>query len=206
MLSKKPSIHPTALVKDSVLGAWTEVGARTSIKETEMGDYSYVVNDSQIIYAKIGKFCSIASHTRINPGNHPLDHAVLHHFTYRSRQFQLAEDNEEFFDWRRSYRVTIGHDVWIGHGAVVLPGVKIGTGAAIGAGAVVSKDVLPFMIVGGVPAGVIRERFPKKVQEGLLRICWWNWPRKKLREALSDFRHLSAKDFVKRYDPAISTP
>ena len=163
------------------------------------------MNDSHIIYAKIGKFCSIASHTRINPGNHPLDHAVLHHFTYRSRQYQLAEDNEEFFNWRRSYRVTIGHDVWIGHGAVVLPGVKIGTGAAIGAGAVVSNDVLPFMVVGGVPAGVIRERFPKKVQEGLLRICWWDWPRKKLREALSDFRHLSAKDFVKRYDPAILT-
>ena len=119
---------------------------------------------------------------------------------------QLAEDNEEFFNWRRSYRVTIGHDVWIGHGAVVLPGVKIGTGAAIGAGAVVSNDVLPFMVVGGVPAGVIRERFPKKVQEGLLRICWWDWPRKKLRKALSDFRHLGAKDFVKRYDPAISTP
>ncbi|MEA3438324.1 MAG: chloramphenicol acetyltransferase [Thermodesulfobacteriota bacterium] len=206
MLNNKPSVHPTAIVIDTVLGAWTEVGARTSVKETVMGDYSYVVNDSQIIYAKIGKFCSIASHTRINPGNHPLDHAVLHHFTYRSRQYQLAEDNEEFFDWRRSYRVTIGHDVWIGHGAVVLPGVKIGTGTAIGAGAVVSKDVLPFMVVGGVPAGVIRERFPKKVQEGLLRICWWNWPRKKLRGALSDFRHLSAKDFVKRYDPAKSTP
>jgi len=206
MLNKKPSVHPTAIVIDTVLGAWTEVAAHTSIKETVMNDYSYVMNDSHIIYAKIGKFCSIASHTRINPGNHPLDHAVLHHFTYRSRQYQLDEDNEEFFNWRRSYRVTIGHDVWIGHGAVVLPGVKIGTGAAIGAGAVVSKDVLPFMVVGGVPAGVIRERFPKKVQEGLLRICWWDWPRKKLRKALSDFRHLGAKDFVKRYDPAISTP
>lgn len=60
MVNKKPSVHPTALVIDSVLGVWTEVGARTSIKETVICDYSYVDKDSQIIYAEIGKFCSIA--------------------------------------------------------------------------------------------------------------------------------------------------
>jgi hypothetical protein len=72
-LGLKPFIHPTASVRESTLGAYTEVGARTTLAEVEMGDYSYVVHDAQIIYATIGRFCSIASHTRVNPGNHPLD-------------------------------------------------------------------------------------------------------------------------------------
>src|SRR5215470_12915112 len=105
-LSEEPAIHPTATVRDSRLGAWTAVGARTTIAESVMGDYSYVVNDASIIYSEIGKFCSIAAHTRINPGNHPLDRAALHHFTYRSLSYQLgAEDDAAFFDWRRAHKV-----------------------------------------------------------------------------------------------------
>src|SRR5262249_40395391 len=112
-LSEQPRIDPSAHVRQSTLGAWTSVGARTTIAETVFGDYSYVVNDSSIIYADIGKFCSIAAHTRINPGNHPLDRAALHHFTYRSASYQLGPDDDAaFFDWRRSHKVTMGHDVW----------------------------------------------------------------------------------------------
>ncbi|MFX5554958.1 hypothetical protein ABTE11_22010, partial [Acinetobacter baumannii] len=77
-------------------------------------------------------------------------------------------DDDAFFDWRRSHRVTLGHDVWIGHGAVVLPGVSNGTGAAIGAGAVVSRDIPAFAVAVGVPARPIRDRFPSTVQQGLL--------------------------------------
>src|SRR5262245_61761710 len=113
-LSEEPRVDPTAHVRQSRLGAWTSVGARTTIAETDFGDYSYVVNDSSIIYAEIGKFCSIAAHTRINPGNHPLDRVALHHFTYRSASYQLgSEDDAAFFDWRRAHKVTMGNDVWI---------------------------------------------------------------------------------------------
>lgn len=199
MLSVEPTVHPTAMVMDSTLGAWTEVGARTKVVETVMGDYSYVVHDSDIIYTEMGKFCSIASNVRINPGNHPLERAALHHFTYRSHQFLMGEDDESFFEWRRSFAVTLGDDVWIGHGAIVLPGVSIGTGAAIAAGAVVSKDVDPFTIVTGVPAKPLRPRFPNHVQDGLLAIRWWDWPRERLMEALPDIRALSAEDFVFKY-------
>jgi phosphonate metabolism protein (transferase hexapeptide repeat family) len=164
-----------------------------------MGDYSYIVNDGDIAYATIGKFCSIASHTRINPGNHPLERACLHHFTYRSRQYGFGPEDESFFDWRRSHDVCIGHDVWIGHGAVILPGVTIGTGAVVGAGAVVSKDVADFTVVAGVPAIPTRERFSKEVQEALLDIAWWDWPRKKLRYALDDFRRLGGREFAHKY-------
>jgi acetyltransferase-like isoleucine patch superfamily enzyme len=128
-LGLEPFIHPTAQVRDSRFGAYCEIGARTKVAESSFGDYSYVVNDADIIYSEIGRFCSIAAQTRINPGNHPLDRVALNHFTYRSSAYGLGEDDVGFFDWRRSYRVTLGHDVWIGHGAIVLPGVSIGTGA-----------------------------------------------------------------------------
>lgn len=198
-LGPQPSIHPDAIVRSSKLGAWTEVGARASLDETLLGDYSYVIHDTQIIYAEIGKFCSIASFVRINPGNHPLDKAALHHFSYRSHQFALGDDDDAFFEWRRMRRVTLGHDVWVGHNAIILPGVKVGNGAAIGAGAVVSKDVEPFQVVAGVPARLLRERFSANVREGLQRIAWWDWPHDKLRKALCDFRRLDAADFVAKY-------
>jgi UDP-3-O-[3-hydroxymyristoyl] glucosamine N-acyltransferase len=68
MLFVEPTIDPTASLRESKLGACTEVGARTILLDVEMGDYSYVVNDAQITYTTIGKFCSIAAMTRINPG------------------------------------------------------------------------------------------------------------------------------------------
>ena len=200
-LGLDPFIHPTASVRDSRLGAWTEVGARTTLAEVEMGDYSYVVHDAQIIYATIGKFCSIASHTRVNPGNHPLERVALNHFTYRASAYGLGPDEAGFFDWRRRHRVTLGHDVWLGHGVIVLPGVTIGTGAAIGAGAVVTKDVPPFAVAVGNPARVIRFRFPEELREALLQIAWWDWPRERLSAALEEIRTLSAEEFCRRHAP-----
>lgn len=200
-LGPSPTIHPTATVIQSTLGNWTEVGPRTKITETTIGDYSYVVNDCNIIYTTMGNFCSIAAQTRINPGNHPIERAALHHFTYRSYQFDLAQDDDELFSWRRSTPVTLGHDVWVGHGATILPGISIGTGAVIGAGSVVTKNVPPFTIVAGVPAKPIRQRFPKDVQDALLRINWWFWDHELLRDRLSDFRRLDGTSFADKYDP-----
>ncbi|MCL0079434.1 chloramphenicol acetyltransferase [Dehalococcoidia bacterium] len=199
-LSEKPLVHETAIVNDCQLGGWVSIGARTTMTETNFGDYSYVCNDCQIIYAEIGKFCSIASHVRINPGNHPLNKAALHHFTYRSVSYDLAEtDDIAFFDWRRAHKVIIGHDAWIGHAAIVLPGVTIATGAAVGAGALVTKDVAAFTVVAGVPAKVIRRRVSEETEAALMRIQWWNWSREQLQETLGDFRTLDADEFVRKY-------
>ncbi len=196
----EPQVHPEGSVHDCVLGPWVRVGARTSLNEVWMGAYSYIVSDSSATYSDIGKFCSIARDVRINPGNHPMWRAALHHFSYRSVSYQLGEEDDlEFFEWRRSHRVVLGDDVWIGHGATILPGVTLGTGAAIGAGAVVSKDVPDFMIVGGVPAQPIRERFPKEIQIGLKAVAWWDWDHERIAAALPDFRKLGAEAFVEKY-------
>ncbi len=201
-LSEAPSIDASAFVEKSNLGKWTEVGARTKVVETTMGDYSYIVNDGDVIYSDIGKFVNIAAHVRINPGQHPMDRASMHHFQYRSDAYALGEDDASFFDNRRDLKVTIGHDVWIGHGVVIQGGVTIGTGAVIGSNAVVTKDIPPYSIAVGVPAQPLRERFDKITQNALKRIAWWDWSHLELEARLRDFRELSAEDFCLKYDPA----
>jgi phosphonate metabolism protein (transferase hexapeptide repeat family) len=199
-LGLDPVIDPTASVRDSQLGAYTEIGARTKIAETIMGDYSYIVNDGDVIYSTIGKFCSIAAQVRINPGNHPMWRASQSHFTYRaSAYFKGEADDSAFFDWRRAHHVTIGHDVWIGHGVVILAGRKIGAGAVVAAGAVVSKDVEPYTIVGGVPAKEIGRRFPKAIADRLAALAWWDWDHETLRTRLPDFRSLSIEAFLEKH-------
>lgn len=196
----EPCIHPSASVKNSRLGRYTEVAERCRIDEAELGDYSYIMQDGSVWCATIGKFVNIAAAVRINATNHPTWRATLHHFTYRAANYwDDAENEEEFFEWRRENRVTIGNDVWIGHGATILPGVTVGNGAVIGAGAVVSKDVAPYTIVGGVPAKLIRERFNKDVGERMDKLAWWDWEHLKLRNALDDFRALTAEEFLSRH-------
>ncbi len=199
-LGLAPLIDPSAEVVEATLGRYTEIGARTSFAWSELGDYSYIVNDGEVIHTRIGKFCSIASHVRINPGNHPMWRASQSHFTYRaSAYFDGAEDEADFFAWRASHPVTIGHDVWIGHGAIVLPGRTIGTGAVVAAGAVVTRDVGAYEIVAGVPAKLVRRRFEADIADRLMAIGWWNWEHDRLAAALDDFRELPIEAFVEKY-------
>src|SRR5258708_3843640 len=160
ILSVEPTIDPSAKLHDTRLGAYCEVGARTILHEVTLDDYSYVVNDAQITYTTIGKFCSIAAMTRINPGNHPMHRASQAHFTYRASAYFPGESDEaEFFEWRRRHHVRIDHDVWIGHGAVILPGRSVGTGAVVAAGAIVTKDVPAYTIGAGNPSRPARRPF-----------------------------------------------
>src|SRR6516162_4746742 len=203
-LSVEPTVDPTAKLQEAKLGAYCEVGARTLLLDVEMGDYSYVVNDAQITYTTTGKFCSIAAMTRINPGNHPMHRATQAHFTYRASAYFPGESDEaEFFDWRKSHRVHIGHDVWIGHGAIVLPGRNIGTGAVIAAGAIVTRDVPAYTIVAGNPARPVRRRFSDEIAGRLAKLSWWDWDHDNLREALPDFRMLGIEDFLAKYEARI---
>lgn len=140
--------------------------------------YHYPINHDKLI---IGKFCSIACGTRFlfNSANHSLSSLSSYPFPIFYEQWGL--DSKNVVDaWDNKGDIVIGNDVWIGYEAVILSGVTIGDGAIIGTRAVVTKDIPPYTIVGGVPAKIIRKRYSDEIISELLRIKWWNWEKQKI--------------------------
>lgn len=195
-----PRVHATAQLRDCVLGRFTDVGERVVMAECELGDYSYMERGAEAIYTTVGKFCAIASNTRLNALNHPIERVTQHKISYRPNEYFVgAKIDKGFREQRQSKRVTIGHDVWIGHGSVVMPGISIGHGAVVAAGAVVTKDVEPYAIVAGVPARRIKWRFPQTIRERMIVLAWWDWGHDRLAAAIADMQQLSARDFLKKH-------
>lgn len=145
--------------------------------------YHYPINNDKLI---IGKFCSIACGAKFmfTSGNHSLKSLSTYTFPIFFDEWGL--DSKNICDaWENKGDIVIGNDVWIGYEAVVMSGVKIGDGAIIGTRAVVTKDVPPYTVVGGVPAKQIRKRFDDKTIEKLQSLEWWNWGEDKIKRNIS---------------------
>jgi acetyltransferase-like isoleucine patch superfamily enzyme len=141
------------------------------------GKYFGMNENCFVARATVGSFGAIGARTAINPFNHPTSWLSTNEFQYHPKSFDWVDEYNDFVRLERTpdmfKHVTIGNDVWTGHNVNVMAGVNIGDGAVIAAGSVVTKDVPPYAIVGGVPATVIRYRFSEKTIERLLRVKWW---------------------------------
>ncbi|MHC1723106.1 MAG: CatB-related O-acetyltransferase [Aminipila sp.] len=140
--------------------------------------YQYPINNDNLI---IGKFCSIACNAKflMTSGNHTMKSLSTYTFPifYEEWDLDVSHITEA---WDNKGDIVIGNDVWIGYDAVIMSGVKIGDGAIIGTRAVVTNDVPPYTIVGGIPAKVIKKRFSDDIISKLLNIKWWHWSSEKI--------------------------
>lgn len=169
--------HPQAdYVRSPDVAAGAVIGRRVGIAEqvvvndgVVLGDYSYVNRGAILFSGVIGKFCSIAHNAQIGAEEHPVRHLSTSPKIYGpSGLFPGSLQVDEF-----PSPPIIGSDVWIGSAASIMQGVTVGHGAVVAAGAVVTKDVPPYSIVGGVPAREIGQRFPPEVVSKLLTLQWW---------------------------------
>ena len=144
--------------------------------------YHYPINRDRLI---IGKFCSIACGAKFlfNSANHTLSSLSTYPFPLFFEEWGLEKRNVAA-SWDNKGDIVIGNDVWIGYEAVIMAGVTIGDGAIIGARAVVTKDVPPYTVAGGIPAKPIKKRYPEETIAALSELKWWDWPENRIAQNL----------------------
>ena len=187
----RPGDLQTVYLKDVVTGPNIEIGDYTMYNDFERDPrdfernnvlYHYPVNGDKL---RIGKFCSIACRAKFlfNSANHTLRSLSTYPFPIFYEEWGL-EGKDIRQAWDNKGDIVIGNDVWIGYQAVILAGVTVGDGAIIGSRAVVTRDVPPYTIVGGVPAKPIRKRFDEDTIARLQALRWWDWDQETIRRAI----------------------
>lgn len=156
--------------------------------------YHYLINNDKLV---IGKFCSIACGAKFifNSANHTLSSLSTYPFPIFFEEWELDVKNITNA-WDNKGDIVIGNDVWIGYEAVIMAGVTIGDGDIIGTGAVVTKDIPPYTIVGGIPAKPIRKRFKQETIDILLKIKWWNWSDEKIYKHILDIQNGNIENLI----------
>ena len=187
----RPGDLQTVYLKDVVTGPNIEIGDYTMYNDFERDPrdfernnvlYHYPVNGDKL---RIGKFCSIACGAKFlfNSANHTLRSLSTYPFAIFYEEWGL-EGKDIRQAWENKGDIVIGNDVWIGYQAVILAGVTVGDGAIIGSRAVVTRDVPPYTIVGGVPAKPIRKRFDEETIARFRALRWWDWDQETIRRAI----------------------
>jgi len=177
----------TKINKNCFFEGNNSIGANSAFFNSSLGRGSYISKNCNLNKTKIGRFCSIGQNLVNGVGLHPSKDFVSTHpaFFSNAKQagFSFVENSifeeHKFVDKDKKYLVEIGNDVWIGNNVVIFDGVKIGNGAIVGTNALVTKDIEPYTIVGGVPAKIIRRRFTQDQIDFLMEFKWWdreiNW-------------------------------
>ena len=159
--------------RSTILEGCNYLGRGAIVRKSYIGKYSYIVS-GKLSLAKIGRFCSIAQGVVVGGlGRHPLDLLSTHPIFFSDNGI-YKKPWARRPDFREHDEVSMGSDVWIGAHAMILDGVSIGHGSVVATGAVVTKDVSPYSVVGGVPAKVIKMRFDEGTVQRLLELNWWD--------------------------------
>ncbi len=192
LLNRKCALSVVTL--NSTIDKTASVRQKCRVYDSALGRYSYIGRNSLVQNAKIGNFCSISEGCNIGMPSHPL------YLVSTSPVFlnggNILKKNFACFPFEDCLETIIGNDVWVGAHAQIKSGLTIGNGAVIAAGAVVTHDVPPYAIVGGVPAKVIKYRFDVETIEALQQSKWWELPDKELENVVSAFSNV--KEFLKK--------
>jgi virginiamycin A acetyltransferase len=176
-----PSLHPhvefdagSSASETCEFGEGVSIGANTHLADCVVGRYTYFAPGSVIQNCRVGAFCSVGPGLSVGLGQHPTKGIVS---TYPAFYTDEGAGRAKFgchSDFEHSLPVVIGNDVLISARCMILDGVTVGNGVIIGAGAVVIKDVPPYVVVGGIPARIIRPRFTESEIEFLEELAWWD--------------------------------
>lgn len=162
--------------KKSSFTRFTHVLSGAKLNNAKVGKYSRIGVNCQVRNADIGNFTAIGKDSILGLGQHPTDYLTSHSIFYKKGNWGWHDDWIAPIEFNDDKRIHVGNDVWIGRHCMVMDGVTIGDGVTVAAGAVVTKDIPPFAIVGGVPAKVIKYKFSQEMIDRLEEIQWWNLP------------------------------
>ena len=200
-------IDKTSMILNSLTEKYVKIGKLTNIEHSKVGKYSYMGNNVYLPLTCVGRYCSIASNVCLAAGMHPLNWVSTSPVFYDKnlwggvkKKINPILNYNAFSAFNEDgFLCNIGNDVWIGTNALIVCGRKtitIGNGSIIAAGSVVTKDVPPYTIVGGIPAKPIRKRFDDKTIAELLKLRWWDWDEEKIKRNLEAIQTGRLKDFV----------